>query len=222
MNGFKGKKNKDNKGQKLETTSPGIAWAHSAAPLASPSSRGEGRRHRGTVCGGDRRAEDNYTPWGRKERNNPVTSARPGSTADTEGPLPNYEPRPPPPPLPPVAQHRGQRPSPAQHRGQRLPPTPAQHSGQRARGGGSAPRTAPGAPLGFLRPSDERGFPCSGGSERKNSAVHLLTPAKTCQLPACISTYGRRDFPGKLRGVGSAIQDGLKERYNHPAHAPRM
>lgn len=128
----------------------------------------------------------------------------------------------PPPPLPPVAQHRGQRPSPAQHRGQRLPPTPAQHSGQRARGGGSAPRTAPGAPLGFLRPSDERGFPCSGGSERKNSAVHLLTPAKTCQLPACISTYGRRDFPGKLRGVGSAIQDGLKERYNHPAHAPRM
>lgn len=102
------------------------------------------------------------------------------------------------------------------------PPPLSTADSARGGGGGSAPRTAPGAPLGFLRPSDERGFPCSGGSERKNSAVHLLTPAKTCQLPACISTYGRRDFPGKLRGVGSAIQDGLKERYNHPAHAPRM
>lgn len=221
MNGFKGKKNKDNKGQKLETTSPGIAWAHSAAPLASPSSRGEGRRHRGTVCGGDRRAEDNYTPWGRKERNNPVTSARPGSTADTEGPLPNYEPRPPP-PAPPG--RSAPRTAPEPRSAPRTAPSTHPRSAQRTArgGGGSAPRTAPGAPLGFLRPSDERGFPCSGGSERKNSAVHLLTPAKTCQLPACISTYGRRDFPGKLRGVGSAIQDGLKERYNHPAHAPRM
>lgn len=129
----------------------------------------------------------------------------------------------PPPPAPPG--RSAPRTAPEPRSAPRTAPSTHPRSAQRTArggGGGSAPRTAPGAPLGFLRPSDERGFPCSGGSERKNSAVHLLTPAKTCQLPACISTYGRRDFPGKLRGVGSAIQDGLKERYNHPAHAPRM
>lgn len=220
MNGFKGKKNKDNKGQKLETTSPGIAWAHSAAPLASPGSRGEGRRHRGTVRGGEHRAGDNYTPWGRKERRNPVTSARAGSTADTEGPLPNYEPRPPPPRPGSLSTADSAR-APLSTADSAFHPPPLS-TADSARGGVSAPRTAPGAPPGVLQPSDERGFPCSGASERKNSAAHLLTPAKTCQLPACISTYGRHDFPGKLRGVGSAIQDGLKERYNHPAHAPRM
>lgn len=54
MNGFKGNKNKDEKGQKLETMSPGIALTRSAAQLAPPSHQGEGRRHRVAAHGGER------------------------------------------------------------------------------------------------------------------------------------------------------------------------
>lgn len=127
-------------------------------------------------------------------------------------------------------QHRGQRPSTA--RG--TPPTgprprdPAHSPPLQTRAFGlfPPPRTF-GKRTGILHPGYWRGFLRSGAPsvprrQRKDSAAHLCSPAKTLQLPASISTYRHSDFPGKLRGVGSAIQDGLKQLHNHPAHAPRM
>lgn len=43
------------------------------------------------------------------------------------------------------------------------------------------------------------------------SSSHLL-PAETFQLPACVPTHRSGEFPGKLRGVGSAIQGGPGKR----------
>lgn len=119
----------------------------------------------------------------------------------------------------------------------------SQHRGQRPQGGpvstadsGSAPRTAaplaPRTPLTttgvwLIHPLMPPGDPdtlCSGAlsmprRHRKGLASQLFFPANPFQLPACIATYGRSGFPGKLRRVGSAIQDGLKKWYNLPEHA---